>query len=69
MVFLSCQTQWRKEIPAMAGQMLWHGLDYPGVATVIRMKGHSGKEAREIFEGIQLMEQAVLPILNKPTKK
>lgn len=65
MVFLACQTQWKKEIPAMAGQMLWHGLDYPGVETVIRMQGHKGKQAGEIFAGIQLMESTVLPILNK----
>jgi hypothetical protein len=68
MVFLACQTQWRKEIPAMAGQVLWHGLDYSGVEVVIRLKGFKGKKAEEIFEGIQVMEVAAMPLLNKPKK-
>ena len=68
MVFLACQTQWKKEIPAMSGQILWHGLEYPAVEVVLRLKGFKGKMAMEIFEGIQVMEAAALPILNKPKK-
>lgn len=64
-VFLACQTQWRKEIPAMADRMLWHGLDYPAVATVISLQGHRGKQARAVFEAVQTMEAAALPVLNK----
>jgi len=52
----------------MSGQMLWHGFDYQGIAVVIKMRGFSGKRASEIFEGIQVMESAALPILNKPSK-
>lgn len=52
----------------MSAQMLWHGLDYQGVSVVIAMRGFTGKKAGEIFEGIQVMESAALPILNKPGK-
>ena len=68
MVFLAAQTQWKKEIPAMAGQILWHGLDYPAVEVILRLKGIKGKAATEVFESIQVMEAAALPILNKPKK-
>jgi len=52
----------------MAGQVLWHGLDYSSVESLIRLKGFKGKKATEIFEGIQVMEAASLPIINKPKK-
>lgn len=67
MVWLSLQTQWRKEIPAMSGQMIWHGLNYPAVEATLRMMG-LWKQAREIFDGLRVMEAAALPILNQPTK-
>jgi hypothetical protein len=67
MVFLALQTQWRREIPAMSGQMIWHGLDYPAMESTLRMMGHWKKSA-EIFEGLRIMESAALPILNKPSK-
>ena len=66
--FISCQTQWKKEIPAMSGQVIWHGLDYNSVDVVIKRKGFKGEKANEIFEGIQLMEASALPLLNKPKK-
>jgi hypothetical protein len=68
MVFLALQTQWRREIPAMSGQMIWHGLDYPAMESTLRMMGH-WKKAGEIFDGLRIMESAALPILNKPSKK
>lgn len=52
----------------MSGQILWHGLGYPAVEVILRLKGFKGKKAMEIFEGIQVMEAAALPILNKPKK-
>jgi CRISPR/Cas system-associated protein Cas7 (RAMP superfamily) len=67
MVFLSLSTQWRREIPAMAGQMLWHGLDYTAVESVLRLMGHWAKR-QEIFESLQIMEAAALPVLNKASK-
>lgn len=68
MVWLALQTQWRREIPAMSGQMIWHGLDYPATESTLRMMGH-WKKASEIFDGLRIMESAALPILNKPSKK
>lgn len=64
LVFLALQTQWRREIPAMSGKMLWHGLDYPAMESTIRMMG-LWKKSGEIFDGLRLMEATVLPLLNK----
>ena len=67
MVFLALQTQWRREIPAMSGQMIWHGLRYTEAEVVIRMMGHQ-KQQKNIFDGLRVMESTALPILNKPSK-
>lgn len=68
MVFLALQTQWRREVPAMSGQMLWHGLRYGEAEVVIRMMGYR-KQRKAIFEGLRMMELAALPILNQPPKE
>lgn len=68
LVFLACQTQWKRDFVGMDGTLVWKGLDYPGIAVVIRMQGYRGQEAREIFDGLQVMEAAALPLLNKPKK-
>jgi hypothetical protein len=65
LVFLACQTQWVREIPAMASKILWSGLSYHGVAVVIKMHGYRGKKARELFSDVQIMERAALAVLNK----
>ena len=65
MVFLSCQTQWHKEFAGMDGTLIWHGLNYPGISVVIRMQGYRGQDAKDIFAGLQMMEAAALPLLNK----
>lgn len=65
MVFLALQTQWRREIPAMSGQLLWHGLRYGEAEVVIRMMGYR-KRQTVIFEGLRIMEAAALPLLNQP---
>jgi hypothetical protein len=67
MVFLALQTQWRREIPAMSGQMIWHGLRYTEAEVVIRMMGHQ-QQQKDIFDGLRVMESTALPILNKPSK-
>lgn len=64
LVFLALQTQWRREIPAMSGKMLWQGLDYQAMESTIRMMG-LWKKAQEIFDGIRIMESTALPLLNK----
>ena len=65
MVFLSCQTQWRREFAGMSGELIWQGMDYQGVAIVIRMMGHKGQKASEVFADLQVMEAAALSALNK----
>jgi hypothetical protein len=65
LVFLALQTQWRKEFAGMSGILVWHGLRYGEVETVIRLMGY-WKERSIIFDGLRIMEKAALPILNKP---
>lgn len=65
LIFLALGTQWRKQYAGMDGTLVYLGLDYPGLEVVIRMNGFKGKKAREIFDGIQLMESVALPLLNK----
>ena len=65
LVFLALQTQWRRDVPPMGGALIWQGLDYPATETVIRLQGHRGRAAREIFSGIQIMEAAALKLLNQ----
>lgn len=67
-VFLSCHTQWRREVPGMGSDWVWYGLIYSGCECVIRNKGFKGQKARDIFLGLQEMEQAALPLLNRPKK-
>lgn len=69
LVFLGCQTQWQREFAGMDGTLIWKGLNYQGVAVVIQMQGHKGQKAQGIFRDVQVMEQAALPILNKPPKR
>lgn len=65
MVFLGCQTQWRREFAGMSGELIFQGLDYTGVTVVIRMMGHRGQQARYIFTDLQILEAAALTELNK----
>lgn len=56
-VFLRCRTQWA--MGAMGG---WFGLHYEGVEIVmLRMKV---KDKDAMFELVQVMELAALPVLN-----
>lgn len=64
-MFMACQTQWKREFAGMSGELIWQGLDYPGVAIVIRMHGFRGDRAREVFADLQIMEAAALSALNK----
>lgn len=65
LAFLACQTQWRREFAGMSGVLVWQGLDYPALISVIRLHGHRGQSALAIFEQVQVMEGAALAILNK----
>jgi Phage related hypothetical protein (DUF1799) len=57
-LFLRLQTQWRTG--PMGGVI---GLDYGGVEALFRLCGV--KKKAEIFDMIQAMEFAALPVLNK----
>ena len=63
-VFLACQTQWRKEVPGMGTQWVWHGLRYSECESVIRMMGLA-KNTGKIFKGLRIMESAALRDLNR----
>lgn len=49
----------------MEGRPIIEGLNYAGVDVVIRRYGYRGNKAAEIFDGLQWMEAAALPHLNK----
>ena len=49
----------------MSGVLVWHGLDYPGLRTVIWAHGHRGQPAHEVFAQVQSMEAAALAVLNE----
>lgn len=57
-IFLRLATQWR--LGAMGGVF---GLDYTAVEAVLRMLRTDNP--REIFDSIQVMEYAALPVLNE----
>lgn len=56
--FLRVSTQWR--VGGMGGIF---GLDYAAVEAALRMLGCDNP--REIFDSIQVMEYAALPVLNE----
>ena len=59
-IFLSLSTQWRA-IESAAGVKVV-GLNYPAVESVLRIRKVRDRE--RVFSDIQIMESAVLPILN-----
>lgn len=63
LVFLACETQWQRDIPAMANREIWRGLPYGAVQAVIAMRGLNRHQCA-IFDDVQAMERAALPILN-----
>ena len=67
LVFLALSTQWRREIPAMSSTMLWDAPRHSDIESTIRMMG-MWRKATDIFESLQIMVAAALPILNKASK-
>ena len=59
-MFLRCQTQWRV---AMNGLL---GFDYGALAWLFRL--YEVEDPRSLLEDLQLMEGAVMQILNKESK-
>lgn len=65
LVFLALTTQWRYH--EMSGTAL--GIDYTAAASVIGLYGHKGKAAREVFDGVRVMESAALDEFRRQEKR
>lgn len=59
-VFLCCATQWR--VVAGMGGLLYQGLDYPAVESVLRLL--KIEDVGDIFNGLRVMEKAAGEVLN-----
>lgn len=61
-LFLECATQWR--YGALGGVI---GLDYSALDVMFRYRNM--EVTPELFEGVQVMERAALPVLNAKESK
>lgn len=61
-LFVGAETQWTVGV-GMAG-VLWVGLDYDRLETVMRLRGIPRRERSRLFADVQIMERAALPVLN-----
>jgi len=59
-MFLRCQTQWRTSMNGVVG------MDYGALAWLFRL--YEVEDPRSLLEDLQLMEGAVMQILNKESK-
>lgn len=60
-IFLACRTQWRFGHQGAAA-----GIDYPSLAMLLRL--YRVKDRRDVFERVQIMEGAVLEILESKSQ-
>lgn len=60
-VFIACRTQWR--VAAGAGGLVYLGLDYPALESVMRMRGI--EDPAETLGHIQQMEAGALEVINQ----
>ena len=58
-MFIAMSTQWRV---GMSGAT---GLDYGALPGVLRMSGIARKDWAEVFEGVRVMEDAALQVMQK----
>lgn len=66
LAFTTLRTQWR--LVAGMVRVAHIGLDYGAIPPVLELLGVPADERADVFEGLRVMEQAALPILNeKPT--
>jgi len=65
LVFLALGTAWR--IDGMTE--VWKGLDYPSVKTVMWAQGVKKADRKDVFNGLQTMEEAAIKVLNSKPKK
>ena len=59
-MFLRCQTQWRTSMNGVVG------IDYGALAWLFRL--YEVEDPRSLLEDLQVMEGAVMQILNKESK-
>ncbi|UDF29839.1 UNVERIFIED_ORG: DUF1799 domain-containing protein [Roseateles sp. XES5] len=65
--FLACATQWRTETVVMGGagaissQIVFVGLDYKSCLDLLKFRA----APPHVFDDMQVMEEAALPILNE----
>jgi len=64
-VFLALGTSWRRD--SLSG--VWQGLDYPSVKTVMWSQGVKKSDCKAVFNGLQVMEEAAINVLNSKLKK
>jgi len=62
-LFLACRRQW--QVGPLGGVL---GLRAEGVESVLRMKRTPAAERSELFEDLQRMAEAALPLLNRKDK-
>lgn len=62
MVFLAMQTQW--EINVGMSAVIYQGLRYSALESVLRLEQIPQADWPEVFRDIRTMEAAVLPMLN-----
>lgn len=60
-MFLRCQTQWRTSMSGIVG------MDYGALAWLFRL--YEVEDPRSLLEDLQVMEGAVMQILNKEQQK
>jgi len=63
-LFLACATQWRRET-VFASHMkkpvvITHGLEYPAVESVLRLRGVNRTKWRKLFASFRLIERGAL---------
>lgn len=61
--FLRLHTQWKKTLLPTTFKIIWDGLDYPAVESVLNIT--KVENPSSVFDGIQVMENAALLQLNQ----
>jgi hypothetical protein len=63
-VFCACATQWKREVVFTPGMkkpvILWQGIDYGSLLSVVEFLGITGKSREETFEWFRMIEYGAL---------
>jgi hypothetical protein len=62
-VFTALSSQWQMLVGI--GAVVYQGLDYQKVKATLELMGIDRAEWADIFDGLQVMEAAALPVLNE----